>query len=269
MNNQPIIVLARQRSGTTVFRRTLAKTKTFEDFDEIFHPILIRKEAQASFHLFKQRWLLQDITKAIVSVENQKKLFEDYFDYLNNLGNCPFYLIDIKYNIWHHFNSFWQDSFAKPYLIDLIKERKIKIIHIIRKNVFKQTISLKRAIQTKQWQLNDQSNLVKKSIIVNPESCIHLMNNSISNTNLFQKYFKGYEKYYLELYYEEMYKNNTISDSTKNKLTTFLNYDFETNEQLVSKKIINDLNLVVSNKNELLGFFRNTSFYDMVKSSFT
>jgi len=267
MNSQPIIVVAKQRSGTTVFRRTLDKTAVFEDFKEVFHPDLVRKEAKASFHLYKQQWIAKDISKSIVSAENQKELFEAYLEHLGGLSNCPFYLIDIKYNIWHHLNWFWQDSFSKPYLVDLVREKQVKVIHIIRKNVFKQTISLQRAMQTKLWQLSNQLNAKSERLYINPESCINMMNNSINNMEVFRKYFKHYDNY-LELFYEDIYKNNKINTNTVLKLNQFLNHDFEIDTRLPLKKIINDLNQVVTNKAELLAYFKNTKFYDMVKSSF-
>jgi len=268
MASQPIILLAKQRSGTTVFRTTLAKTNVFDDFGEIFHPNLIKKDNKEGFFLFKLNEIKKDPIKSIVSPENQSKLFKKYINYLSDLSVKPYYIIDAKYNAWHHFNTYWFELTAKPNMVKLILQNNIKVIHLIRENVFEQYVSSERAIKSNQWHIKNANNELKNiKIDIDKNRCFNMMRKAIRSTQLFRNWFKNYPNY-IEMYYENLYEKDNFNQTYLKELEDFTNTPIELTVKLQRGKIIKNLNDLITNKIELIDFFKNTNFGNMVEDSF-
>lgn len=136
----PVFVIAKQRSGTNLLRKSLASTCWFEDRDEIFH---FRRDLGV-FWLHRALMIARDPELSIPNQENQEKMFESFLSVYAN-DERAFSLIDVKYNSFHNLNSMFHDHAIRPNILDLIAKKDYPVIHLIRKDWIAGFVSLQVA----------------------------------------------------------------------------------------------------------------------------
>ncbi len=136
----PVFVIAKQRSGTNLLRKSLASTCWFEDRDEIFH---YRRDLGV-FWLHRALMIARDPELSIPTLKNQEKLFESFLSVYAG-DERAFSLIDVKYNSFHNLNSMFHDHAVRPNILDLIAEKDCPVIHLVRKDSIAAYVSLRVA----------------------------------------------------------------------------------------------------------------------------
>ncbi|MCA9215175.1 MAG: hypothetical protein KDB27_19035 [Planctomycetales bacterium] len=263
---QPIVICAQQRSGTTVLQENLGQSPLVTNFSEVFHD---REEiSPVNYLLYRIELFRKHPELSFPTPENQQTLFERYLDYLDKRCSTPFYVMDIKYNSWHHFDPLWHGLFARPALIGIIRSLGSPIIHVIRRNVFQQHVSTRFAEQTQTWhyQSKDDKQPEEIAIRLDPAQCQYGMEMSQRRTKQFRAWFHGHDKY-TELVYEDMFEDGAFAESALNQINGLVGVDLQIPAQPRLKKVLKSVSKVIENQDEILRHFEGTPFEHMVFSS--
>jgi len=262
-----IILCAMQRSGTTVFQRTLEKKDYIISHEEIFHSkrYFPKKNNLIPFFNYANRYYQKYPDRIIKTNENVKSLWSAYYHYLlNNSGDNKYLILDIKYNSWHNLNTIWHYPNDRPFLMRLLENVNPIIIHITRQNVFEQYISTLLARVTGIYHSKTSSSHYSKDLLtINPQKCEHYINNVLHLNNSFAKWLKPFNRS-IKLDYENIFENNKMTDYTINKLAKYINikaFDLDNAKVKKSKK---DYNTIIKNTQELHEYFKNKEYYEFI-----
>jgi len=266
-SSSPIFFCAQQRSGTTVLQRTIRQSPLVDNYGEVFHHQLTK---EYSFFEFKDELLKEQPELWLPSPENQEVVFETYIKHLENLTSKRYFVVDVKYNSWHHFNTFWQHIVEEPFLLKMMMARKYKIIHIVRKNVFNQYVSSKFAQLHQKYHYNErEASKVKEKekIRINVRDCQKRMAFSVSQSALFHRWLKKYP-FYLRIFYEDMFVDGQFSEDVLASINQLIGENLEFPLQPALKKIPRDLNTLIINKAQVKKCFSDTRFEKFVEEAF-
>jgi LPS sulfotransferase NodH len=205
-NSTPLIICANQRSGTTVLQKTLCKNNDFKNFGEVCHHL--RTNDKVSFFNFRQKLILDNIDYSIPSNDIQSSICELYFKFLRSKTKAKFFIVDFKYNSWHHLNTIWNSPSQEPFLMKYILSKGFPIIHIIRRNKFAQFVSIKYATKLNKFHFYNEYNSNKENVKIDIDykECINFIERSINDSILFQRWLNDYNRV-LTFYYEEMFND--------------------------------------------------------------
>ncbi len=262
----PIIICAQQRSGTTVLQSNLGQSPLATNYGEVF---LDRRDANPrNFFTFKIEQVKQDPELCFPTRDNQRAICEKYLEFLDQQCETSHYVMDVKYNSWHHFNPVWYGLFNFPFLMEILRSKSVPMIHVIRKDVFQQHVSIAFAQATQDWHFRSNSDKKPKEmeIRLDPKRCQREMELSQKRTELFRQWFEGHNNY-LELTYEDMFVNGDFSPETLAKINELMGKDMQIPVKPALRKGIKRVSNVISNQGELVDHFKGTRFQDMVHAS--
>jgi LPS sulfotransferase NodH len=266
MKKRLIVVCGQQRSGTTALDRAFAKTGLVTDFSEVFHTKPAEKEKESNYFYF-----IENIENN--SVENNSELFKttgmqralarNYLRYLENLSAADYYLIDVKYNSWHYFNSSQHNSL----FMEMLQEMKVPIINIVRLNLFQQYFSLIYAVASGKWHYREGAAAaeISNKLVINPIECEDSMRRSKQTIALFRGLLEGYGKS-IELVYEDMFDGCNISSKYLHKINQIIGLDIQSLTAPFQKTPVN-ISENIANKKELLQHFAGTEYESMVSDA--
>jgi len=151
-----VFLIARPRSGTTALRDMLLQAPSAAILPEIFHNDYLDNENFFFNYYLKQ--ISKDIKLALPSAENREKLLLDYLEFLvrrysKGKHKKKVLSLTVNYNSLHCLNTYWQNTYDVPYLIQLIENLDFKVIHLVRENILAALISEERARQSGLWHL--------------------------------------------------------------------------------------------------------------------
>jgi hypothetical protein len=183
-------------------------------------------------------------------------LLNEYLDAVYTSKNVRALGLDIKYNQFE----------AVPQLMETLKRRKVKVIHLIRKNILKTYIS--NALNTMQKELGRKSHGTKNvppvAIAVNPQECLTELRKRVHTIEQYRQAFRQCEC--LEVYYEDLTAQRQ-SEATINSRMLDSVYEFLGLKRTVDvmttdlrKTNPDDLRTFVVNYNELAAHLHGTLF---------
>lgn len=264
MRKELIVVVGQQRSGTTALHRALAETGYVEEFGEVFHNGEEQMKNKSNYYYYLKN-ILTPHASIVANNSVQEKAFIAYIDYLKSLSDKPYFLIDIKYISWHHFNPVWQNIFDKPIMLKVLENMNAIMIHMIRMNVFAQFVSMEVAEATDKWHYNSKDKVEKDelSLRMPPPKAMKYMKNSKDNSRLFRAFLRPNKKT-IELIYEYTYDEQGMTKYALDRLRRHLNKDLIDKIFVPLKKTPRNIKDVVKNKEELREFFSGKEFEDLV-----
>lgn len=265
----PIILLAYQRSGTTVLQRTMGTSPLVHNYGEVFlgpKPAQKVKEyyddwnlyAATNFFNFKEKAVAEDPALLLPSPENQEMLFNLFFDRLAENTAKKYFIVDIKYHSWHHLNIFFQEIFHPPFLLRMLQKKPVKFIHLVRKNVFEQYVSWVYSKATKKWHYRKQEALRKQTITIDVRDCEERMQLSLDSTRMFDKWLSGAPC--LTLYYEDLFVDGRFSPEVLTRIERHIGEKLDLPDAPVLKKVISNVWDIIENREEVLHYFEGTPF---------
>ncbi len=271
----PIILLAYQRSGTTVLQRTMGESDLVHNYGEVFlgpKPAHIVKEyyddwnlyAETNFFNFKKKKIAETPSLHLPSPENQEKLFGLYFNWLAEKTTKKYFLVDIKYHSWHHFNVFFQEIFHRPFLLRMLLKQPIKFIHLIRRNVFEQYVSWVYSKATRKWHYKRKETLRKKKIIIDVRDCEERMQLSLDSSDMFDHWLTGASS--LKIYYEDLFEDGLFSKEILAQIENHIGEKLNVPIAPALKKVISSVGEAVENREEVLRYFKTTPFEKYTRS---
>lgn len=256
-----IVVLAQQRSGTTAFERTLSLGEKVHSFEEVFHDV--RMANYANYFNFREKMIKGNSRLSFNRSEHQLALWRGYVNFLRQETAKPFFMIDVKYNSWHHFNNVWYNTGSKPDMVDLVKSGRAKVVHIVRRDLFAQACSAVVAERRQKFHFKTAPKDQPADLVINPRGLLDRMQRSNAQTQLFRRFFADYE-HCCELVYEEMFADSHLSAATRGRVSDLIGEDCDGGSEVPLSKATPPLSEVIANSREVVDFFGKTRFSDMV-----
>ncbi len=140
----PVFIIAQQRSGTNLLRRSLATSGRFRDSDEVFDP---RRDGFWPFYLEQVK---KHPELARPNAGNQIELLESFLEFhLDN--DFPFTLLDVKYNSTHLQDDMWHSPVARSMFINWLIKKQYSVIHLVRDNCLENYVSFLVGTHTQNW----------------------------------------------------------------------------------------------------------------------
>lgn len=191
----PVFVIAMQRSGTNLFRKSLATSPRFHDLNEVFDPF------QKLYWPFREQMITERPELSIPSAENQLELFETFIEQTLN-DEHPFTFIDVKYNSTQHLNDVWYHPGARPLLIEWLIENRYPVIHLVRENIFANYVSNVIAHKSRVWLVESSKPVSEISVRLNTAETLGAIRTFQTQIDVFRKWLAPTN--HLELKYESL-----------------------------------------------------------------
>jgi LPS sulfotransferase NodH len=165
------LLLAAERSGTHLLRSLLANVRGVAAPGEICNATVAEnRTAKASFFRYRQQACLEDPEFFFATEPTQRKLLDGFIGHLRSAyGGKALVVLDVKYAHVHNFNSFWWDPLDSPYLLQYAKRNRLKIVHLIRREVYRTAISGFYANETGVWRARSEQETRQIRIAVDPD----------------------------------------------------------------------------------------------------
>jgi len=261
------VICAQQRSGTTALGKALGRTSTIETYAEIFHD-KSGGDPRNYFEFLK----IDDSNLQYLrypSQDNRKILFGKYLNYLHNLGRKKHIVLDIKYNSWHNFDSIWHSPMAPPVLLDFFKSENVNIIHVQRRNLVSQYVSLAYSDASGKYfytETDRNESDTSKSIYIDTKLLLNSLLVTQATQNLFRSFLRNYPNS-LDLYYDEIYNGQRVASEATEKLRSIFHFE---DSELTTDQIMTPRRpaSAVSNREEVLAALAHTPFAEMAMEAF-
>ncbi|QUS36234.1 hypothetical protein [Falsirhodobacter algicola] len=151
-----IFIIGRQRSGTTVFRRLLARHGAL-DCDEIFHGNL---NARHRFYGFVRDRAAQD--PAMVHPEHHAFLFRKYIERQREVAAGRKLAMDVKYFGLNLIPQREDVDSRSPFIVSFLQESQAHVVHLVRRNKLRIFVSEEMATMTGRWSAETAGDLVTR-----------------------------------------------------------------------------------------------------------
>lgn len=271
---QLVVIVARQRSGTTALAESLALNASAESFGEVFHHRqndadagrAFRIRPEAGYFNFRADMLRLDPDLSLPSVANQTRLFDAYLDHLSSMTDKRWLVLDIKYNSWHHFEHFYAIPGNTPFLLHLLKQRKAGFIHLTRSGSFARYCSEQVALTAGLWHVERGSANGTASITIDPALALADMVESRRQIEIFSRFLNPVRRR-VELRYEETFAGDRLVAAAELKLKRLFDGDWQGGVQVPLQKLTPPLAKVVKNRDEVLAYFKPTTFWPEVAAA--
>ena len=215
----PVFVIAMQRSGTNLLRKSLAQTPLFTDLNEVFDPF------HAGFWAFRKKVIQLDPEYVMPSEPHQTRLWTNFLRYRLANVKTPFALIDVKYNSTHNLNAVWQEPGDPPLLVRWLQRQSLPIIHIVRENLLDGYVSNLLACQLKIWVSDDDRVSQGITFTLDPRNTVTELSRRRREIDLFRDWL--FETQHIELTYESLTasEDNDVPRNTIRQVGRLLKID--------------------------------------------
>src|SRR5579862_328478 len=150
------MLIARPRSGTTAFRLIVSRHRLITTAGEIFHGDYT--DHPDRFYNYYLAAITREPKLALPASDHRITLFEGYVDQLcgrlqSRYPDREWVFLGINYNSLHSMNTYWQNIYEPPYLMQMLQWKGYPVVHIIRRNILAAAISEARAKATGVWHI--------------------------------------------------------------------------------------------------------------------
>jgi hypothetical protein len=272
------IICAAPRSGTNALGSAVAGAFRAAFIGEIFHHINAKPGAnfrnsedeglRSSFFNFRADALQKNPGLVYPSLEARRSLFDRYIEHLQQAFQNDCLLLDVKYSSWHHLDGFWRNPLEPPGLVELIQEKAIPIVHLVRTNLFELYCSLQFAGRDGIWTIEkgeDIQPLESRTLRVDLEHCRVRMTNMAHTQRLFRGWFR--DAPVQTLTYEGMLRDGRFDSGVAEMFSRLFGRPPVHALEAVYRKILPPLKTVIVNADEVVEYFTGTDFEEFVRSS--
>lgn len=223
-----IILLARQRSGTNPLRDVLATHPRIFCTPEVFHnepSPNAELEVETNFFNFLEQHPLGTVKRSM-SLEVQGRLFLDFLEYLHCFTDNRYVLVDVKYNSTHHLDGPWREISAEPDLFQFIRDNRVRVLNLTRRNALRSHLSLLKANLTNTWTVGSGASgpPPDPQVVVDTAEMLHVLRICRAEDELVERSFEDYGRY-LTFDYEELFPElgGPPSAPVLNRISNWLN----------------------------------------------
>ena len=152
-----MILLSHDRSGSHFLGSYLRALPDFRMVDEICNEEAVDpKTNPLSFFGFRFRRAAENPDFGLYRrTPVVSALLDEYFAFVLEQSAGKRVAVDIKYGHVHNFEIGWWPIFRKPFLLQYVQSRRLKIIHLSRWNSLETVVSGEVAERRKQWHAID------------------------------------------------------------------------------------------------------------------
>lgn len=242
-NYQKILLLGTARVGSTLLQSYLNKHPEIYCEGEIYNTDHLKMYGKA------------DKLKA--------QMNDDAIKFLATYG-YPKHSKKIKYAGFKLFYSHFKTEKTKAIWRYLIQNKEIKIIHIKRRNLLRNFLSLKIAVKTNEWRsFNENSNSENKKTELTKEDCLYEFESQYNTTRQIEQKFKNHK--IIEVYYSDLVNKK---QETMNRIFNFLDTEpIFLPDPVLKKQNPERLSELILNFESLKSEFQHTpweSFFDEI-----
>jgi hypothetical protein len=194
------VIIARQRSGTGALGSVLDQHPSVSSLGEVFHHDAIDREP--NYFWFLRNLIERDPDMGLPAAHGKR--FTLYADFLKARTQKAHTIIDIKYSSLHHFNGYWLGILEPPAIFQILRGRKIPVIHLGRKNHLKAFVSGQLAQLNDEWHAKSQDAITIRNLIVDPPACLQFIRTMKREYERVRKILEKHPKL-LELEYSEIF----------------------------------------------------------------
>lgn len=226
--SKPVFVVAMQRSGTNLFRKSLSTSGYFHDLNEIFDPY------HKLYWPYRAEAIRQNSKLAIPTSRNQLEIFESFLDHCLT-SEKPFSLVDVKYNSTQNLNKVWHHPGSRPLLIDWLIEQKCPVIHLVRENVLENYVSNVMAFQSRVWLVEKAGHVSDQLIRLDVETTLRTIETIKTQIEVFRTWLQPTN--HIELRYESLIdQQGEIAAEPIRRTCDLVGIDEELNISIPTKK---------------------------------
>ncbi|MGH6878985.1 MAG: Stf0 family sulfotransferase [Rhizomicrobium sp.] len=152
------ILLSHERSGSHYLANMLTSGSPIASLDEVCNFNAVNPDTgRASFFRFDHEYRIAEPDLLLRPTAEAKTRFTDrYFEHLAGLVNSSKTIwLDIKYGHVHNFEIGWWPSERRPFLLDYLERRDIRVVHLVRADSVAAVASSLIAEQTGVWHRRD------------------------------------------------------------------------------------------------------------------
>lgn len=266
----PIVIMSDTRSGSTALCQSLEASGVCKCVGEVFHTqISDSLFSFASNNYFTWLKTTQTRTDSAFHTDHESQMFEqkrllvNFIRYLTVKSHHAYVFVDIKYNSCHHMTAPWQHINETPFMLSIIKEQRIPIIHLIRLNSVARALSEALAIQTGRWHVTNKSrtgSLSDDPVYLDPAEIYQKTIRNSEEVSLFRRFLRGYGLH-IELYYETLFDTNYLSEHACERITKFLNLSTPIAPSMpIVKKPTVEKNQRITNLPTIINYFTGTPY---------
>ncbi|HEY3638820.1 MAG TPA: hypothetical protein VGK90_11785 [Rhizomicrobium sp.] len=218
-------LIARPRSGTTVFGKMIQTHPKLVSLGEIFN-----EANPLSYFAFLQKALVGNPSAVLPS--NTNRIFLDYIEScrtaaLQKNPKCKVVVLDVKYDQAHLICEPWLRLGQLPRFYFLVRERKWKVLDIHRRDPFKLNISNQVAIQSSIYHSNALQPGEKQTakVHINPVRLTEDVKATRAAYAAVERHFRGLPQY-RRIFYEDMFVDEAgteFSEKLTAEIARFLN----------------------------------------------
>ena len=181
ISTRPVFVIATQRSGTNLLRKSLAQTNLFCDLNEVFDPY------HCAYWDYRTSRIGAEPKLSLPVEESQLELWHGFLQQSLLPIRESFTLIDVKYSSTHHLDTFWRDHGQTPFFLRWLAANKFPVIHVVRENVLDTYVSNLLACKLKVWVADDPSIADDVSFVLKPAETIAEIDRRQQEIQFFRK----------------------------------------------------------------------------------
>lgn len=215
---KPVILIARPRSGTTAFRLIVSRHRLITTAGEIFHGDYT--DHPDRFYNYYLAAITREPTLALPAADHRITLFKGYVDHLCQTLQARYpdrawVFLGVNYNSLHTMNTYWQNIYEPPYLMEMLRRNDYPVVHIIRRNILAAAISEARAKATGVWHIEagaERPAAADDAITVDPAALLRELHTRKLEIDLVGAALRDH-KTSLTLYYEELFNDAGRADA--------------------------------------------------------
>lgn len=168
-------------------------------------------------------------TPETVLLNYRQSMVESYFDQI-----CAYTeerqagaLIDVKYNSLHQAEGHWKDVDEAPHMLKIFKDRKMPVIHMMRRNKVAVAISTIRAQKTKQYRAVESAavEVSQTTLQIDPDILLWSLQALDRREQLVDQWLRSFKIPHITISYEELFvgkPGSAISSLSFETISNFL-----------------------------------------------
>lgn len=251
-----VILLAMQRSGTQALGSILDQHASIEYLGEVFHDKHLERTGNY-FSFLKQR---METDADLVLPHQAPERFRQYLAHLTTVARKEVSVLDVKYASTHHFEKYWKNPWAPPFFIQLLATHQIPVIHLTRRNLFRQYVSNLMAEQTNVWNLKQQATGKPQQLVINTQTLLAEIDMRESHARLMAQHLMQCP-FVTSFDYADLFDGDELSHKVSAQLSGFLAVPgFEKRRPAFYKQNPNELEDVIANMTEVTSIMRDSKF---------
>lgn len=271
-----VIIIGKQRSGTTVIGRLVASHPGAFYAGEVFHSVRGPQDdleykkyytaPEVNFFVWRERLFARFPSLSFPSHHNQKAIWQEFCEFLFTHSPRKLVVVDVKLNSLHHLNTVWHDRHDQPNLLKLLAETRMPIISVARSDIFAQAVSALRAAQLKIYHAGITEATNSVPVELDPKKLEQRMAENVRAAGDIREMLRHYPDA-VELEYSRCFEGEGFSDWASEQISRVTGIvDFAPGSSQMKKLTNSSIRDITPNAEEILNYFKNKPFEDAVRN---